>query len=126
MGRQLRIKLDPVRVVIIGAGIGGLAAAVALRRVGIETLVIERVAGIREVGAGLSIWSNAVNALRELGLEASVMASRPANDVNMACPSRWPSYRTLGSTIRSGVSLYVHGHPEFFQPFFSRWPSAGS
>lgn len=64
-----------MRVVIIGAGIGGLAAAVALRRIGVETLVVEQVASIREVGAGLSIWSNAVNALRELGLEATVMAS---------------------------------------------------
>lgn len=67
--------LDPVRVAIIGAGIGGLATAVALRRIGIEALVIERVTSIREVGAGLSIWSNAVNAIRELGLEAPVMAS---------------------------------------------------
>jgi len=32
------------------------------------------------------------------------------------------SQRTLGRIIRSGVSLYVHGHPEFFQPFFMRWP----
>jgi 2-polyprenyl-6-methoxyphenol hydroxylase-like FAD-dependent oxidoreductase len=64
-----------VRVVIIGAGIGGLAAAVALRQMGIETLVIERAARIREVGGGLSIWSNAANALRALGLEANVMAS---------------------------------------------------
>ena len=64
-----------MRVAIIGAGIGGLAAAVALRLIGIEAIIIERVASIREVGAGLSLWSNAVNALRELGLEASVMAS---------------------------------------------------
>lgn len=56
-----------MRVVIVGGGIGGLAAAVALRRVGIKALVIERATSIREVGAGLSIWSNAVNAVRELG-----------------------------------------------------------
>ena len=72
-----------MRAVIIGAGIGGLAAAVALRRVGIETLVIERVAEIREVGAGLSIWSNALNALRELGVEASVMASASVVERNL-------------------------------------------
>lgn len=72
-----------MRAVIIGAGIGGLAAAVALRRVGIETLVIERVGEIREVGAGLSIWSNAVNALRELGVEASVMASASVVERNL-------------------------------------------
>ena len=64
-----------MRVVIVGAGIGGLAAAVALRRIGIETLIIERATSIREAGAGLSLWSNAVNALRDLGLEARVMAS---------------------------------------------------
>jgi 2-polyprenyl-6-methoxyphenol hydroxylase-like FAD-dependent oxidoreductase len=64
-----------VFVLVIGAGIGGLAAAVALRRTGVETLVIERATSIREVGTGLSIWSNAMNALRELGLEACVTAS---------------------------------------------------
>lgn len=64
-----------MRVVIIGAGIGGLAVAVALRRIGVEFLVIERAARISEVGAGLSLWSNAVNALRELDLQADVMAS---------------------------------------------------
>ncbi len=64
-----------MRVAIAGAGIGGLAAAAALRRVGLECLVVERVAGIREVGAGLSLWSNAMNALREIGVEAKVMAS---------------------------------------------------
>ena len=67
--------MDRAPVVIIGAGIGGLAAAVALRRIGVETLVIERADRIREVGAGLSIWSNAVNTLRELGVEANVTAS---------------------------------------------------
>jgi len=48
---------------------------VALRRVGVETLVLEQVPSIREVGAGLSIWPNAVNALRTLGLESEVVAS---------------------------------------------------
>lgn len=64
-----------MRAVIIGAGIGGLAAAVALRRVGVESLVVERVPEVGEVGAGFSIWSNAVNALRELGVEARAVAS---------------------------------------------------
>jgi len=64
-----------MRAVIVGAGIGGLAAAVALRRVGVETTVIEQVVAIRAVGAGLAIWSNALNALRELGLETRVRAA---------------------------------------------------
>ncbi len=64
-----------MRAVIIGAGIGGLAAAVALRRVGVESLVVERADSIREIGAGLSVWSNATNALRELGVELRVSDS---------------------------------------------------
>src|SRR5579872_761601 len=64
-----------MRVLIIGGGIGGLAAAVALRKVGIEASVVERFDTIREVGAGLSIWSNAVNALRQLGVEDKVLSA---------------------------------------------------
>ncbi len=64
-----------MRVVVVGAGIGGLGAAVALRRVGIEALVVERATSICEVGAGLSLWSNAIQALRALGLEDKTVAS---------------------------------------------------
>jgi 2-polyprenyl-6-methoxyphenol hydroxylase-like FAD-dependent oxidoreductase len=65
---------DAGAVVVVGGGIGGLAAAVALRRVGIPAAVYERAPEIREVGAGLSLWSNAVKALRRLGLEDAVVA----------------------------------------------------
>jgi len=64
-----------MRVLIIGAGIGGLAAAVALRRGGLESSVLERTPSIHEIGAGLSLWSNAVKALREIGVESSVIAA---------------------------------------------------
>src|SRR6185312_8240671 len=62
-----------MRTIIIGAGIGGLAAAIALRRIGVEALILERADIIREVGAGIALWSNAVNALRQLGVESRVM-----------------------------------------------------
>src|SRR5690349_9245307 len=68
------------RALIIGGGIGGLAAAVALRRVGIDAAVYEKAPQIAEVGAGLSLWSNAVVALRRLGLEAPVAAAGSAFD----------------------------------------------
>lgn len=62
------------RALIIGGGIGGLATAVALARVGIEPAVFERAPALGEVGAGLSLWSNAVKALRRLGLDEQVIA----------------------------------------------------
>lgn len=46
-----------------------------LRKVGIESVVLERTPAIREAGAGLSLWSNAVIALRELRVEQKVLAA---------------------------------------------------
>ena len=62
------------RVLVVGGGIGGLSAALALRQAGIETAVFERQAQLREVGAGLSLWPNALKALGKLGLADAVEA----------------------------------------------------
>jgi 2-polyprenyl-6-methoxyphenol hydroxylase-like FAD-dependent oxidoreductase len=56
------------RALIAGAGIGGLAAATALARAGLEVQVFERAREIREVGAGISLWANAIRALDHLGV----------------------------------------------------------
>lgn len=59
-----------MRVIVIGAGIGGLTTAVALRRAGIETAVFEQMeqAGQTLVGGGFHLWPNANRALAELDL----------------------------------------------------------
>ena len=57
-----------MRAMIVGAGIGGVTAAIALRRAGIEATVFERAGEIKEVGAGILLAANAVRALGELGL----------------------------------------------------------
>ena len=64
-------------VLIVGGGIGGLAAAVALRRVGIAAHVFERAPEIHEIGAAISVFSNAVKALRTMGLEDQVLSLAP-------------------------------------------------
>ncbi|MFD0900406.1 FAD-dependent monooxygenase [Actinomadura sediminis] len=58
--------------VIAGGGIGGLAAAVALSRTGWSVQVLEQASELREVGAGISLWPNAVRALEAIGLGRAV------------------------------------------------------
>src|SRR5215468_3320712 len=59
----------PLNVAIIGAGMGGLATAAALRRVGIEVTVYEQARQFARLGAGIQVGCNAMKVLRELGLE---------------------------------------------------------
>src|ERR1035441_10215250 len=67
--------MTAARALIIGGGIGGLCAAIALRRGGIDARVFEQADPLREVGAGLTIWTNAVKVLSRLGVADTVMSS---------------------------------------------------
>jgi salicylate hydroxylase len=84
-----------IRVAIIGAGLGGLAAAGALRQRGIEVAVYERATALGEVGAGIQLGPNAVKVLRALGLESSLrrLAAEPANYVSLAWNNAHLRYR---------------------------------
>jgi 2-polyprenyl-6-methoxyphenol hydroxylase-like FAD-dependent oxidoreductase len=61
-----------VKAIIVGGGIGGLAAALALGQRGWETEVLERAAEFTEAGAGLALWPNALRALDALGVGEAV------------------------------------------------------
>jgi len=71
-------------IVIIGAGIGGLAAAAALRRVGIEPRIYEQAAAFARVGAGIQQSPNAMKVHRGLGIAARLrdVAFAPATSLN--------------------------------------------
>jgi salicylate hydroxylase len=60
------------RVAIIGGGIGGLTAANALSRAGIEVAVYEAAAELKEIGAGVALHANAMRVLRTIGVEDGV------------------------------------------------------
>lgn len=53
---------------IVGAGIGGLATAIALQRAGFGAEIYEAAPALRGIGAGISLWSNATAVLKKLDL----------------------------------------------------------
>ena len=57
-----------LRVLIVGGGIGGITAALALRPRGIDALILEQARAFTQVGAGIQLSANATRVLRRLGL----------------------------------------------------------
>ncbi len=81
------------RALIVGAGIGGLAAGVALRRAGWEIRIFEQAASPRELGFGVLLAPNAFAALRELQVAEAVTRMSPA-------PGRVEIRRLNGQVLR--------------------------
>ena len=63
-----------MKAIVIGGGIGGMCAALALEQSGYQTEVYEAVKIIRPVGAAISIWPNGVKCLNFLGLKTQLQA----------------------------------------------------
>ncbi len=64
-----------MRFIIVGAGIGGLATALALRQQNHDVQVVEAAAELREIGAGVVLGANAMQALDRLGVHDAVKAA---------------------------------------------------
>lgn len=58
-----------MKVLVAGAGIGGLASAIAIKQAGHDVEVLERAPVLKEVGAGVAIWPNGSRALAALGIQ---------------------------------------------------------
>jgi FAD-dependent urate hydroxylase len=101
------------KALIIGGGIGGLCAAIALRHKGVEARVFERVPELREVGAGLSLWVNAVKALDKLGMSRALRdLSIPQVSAGLrTAPGEWLSDGLPeAAQKRFGAELIVMAH----------------
>lgn len=96
---------------VVGGVIAGLATAHALIRTGHEVTVLERDAEPREVGAGISLWSNALRALDALGLLDRVRAVGGAVDVEGGVRRAHGTWLSRSSPValerRTGVELLV-------------------
>jgi 2-polyprenyl-6-methoxyphenol hydroxylase-like FAD-dependent oxidoreductase len=64
-----------MRVIVAGAGIGGLTTALSLHTAGIDALVIESAASLRPLGVGINLMPHAVRELTELGLGDELAAT---------------------------------------------------
>ena len=85
------------KLIISGGGIGGMAAALALHRAGMDVTVYERSPAFAEVGAGMSLWPNATRVLRSLGvLEPIVEGGEPVLQFDLHRPD---------GTLISGIPM---------------------
>lgn len=69
------------KAIIIGGGIGGLAAAIAIQQAGHTAVVCEQTSELTEAGAGISIWPNGLKALDLLNVSDMLLPSIPINEV---------------------------------------------
>lgn len=101
----------PLRVIIIGGGIGGLTAAIALRRAGMEATVFEQAVSLQRVGAGIQLSPNATRILERLGLGEQLRAigRRPRALVT----KDWRSGQTIFAIPMGERSLEAYGAPYY-------------
>jgi 2-polyprenyl-6-methoxyphenol hydroxylase-like FAD-dependent oxidoreductase len=99
----------PLKVAVVGAGIGGLSAAVGLRQAGFEVDVYEQAPRLTEVGGGINIGPNASRVLYRLGLGEALdrEAVRPASTHQR----RWQDGRTLQRAPLNPRCEEVYGAP---------------
>jgi salicylate hydroxylase len=104
--------MSALRIAIVGAGLGGLVAAISARRAGHEVTVYEQAAEFGEVGAGIQVGPNAVKVLRALGLEEGLQRFGAMPEYHVG--RNWRSGRTLFKSHTRIACLERFGAP-FYQ-----------
>src|SRR5690625_346228 len=86
-----------MRIGVVGAGIGGLCAAVGLQRSGADVMVFERAEHLRPGGSGLSVFANGLRALDLLGVGGQFRAVTSAAVGELRAGQRRPDGRWLAT-----------------------------
>jgi 2-polyprenyl-6-methoxyphenol hydroxylase-like FAD-dependent oxidoreductase len=98
--------------VVVGGGIGGLAAAIGLRLIGWEVTVVERASVLADAGAGISLHANGIRALDALGVgEAVRAAARPQYTGGTRVPGGGWLSRMDGTALERELSTPIAGIP---------------
>ncbi|WP_405719961.1 FAD-dependent monooxygenase [Streptomyces sp. NBC_00046] len=98
--------------VIVGGGIGGLAAAIGLRLIGWEVTVVERARTLDDAGAGISLHANGMHALDALGVGAAVRAAaRPQYTGGTRTPDGRLLARMDGAALERELGTPIMGIP---------------
>ncbi|KQX82403.1 FAD-dependent monooxygenase [Streptomyces sp. Root1310] len=96
--------------VVVGGGIGGLAAAIGLRRIGWEVTVLERAPAFADVGAGISLHANGMRALEALGVGDAIRAAvRPVYTGGTLTPGGRMLSRMDGAALERRLGTPVVG-----------------
>ncbi|MEO0540600.1 MAG: FAD-dependent urate hydroxylase HpxO [Cyanobacteria bacterium P01_A01_bin.105] len=66
--------MENLKIIVVGAGMGGLTTALAMQQAGYSVEIYDRVRALRPAGAGISLWSNGVKVLNRLGLGPNIAA----------------------------------------------------
>lgn len=101
---------DPV--IIVGAGIGGLTAALALLQRGIDVEVYEQAPALGEIGAGVQISANGTRVLHALGLEAALRAC--VVEAQSKVVRHWKTGGTWKLFDLGELSVKRYGAPYYF------------
>jgi salicylate hydroxylase len=105
---------QPLRIAVIGAGIGGLTAALSLRRAGFEVDIYEQAPALTHIGGGINMGPNAARILIRLGLGEGLLRDG-------VCPSsthqrRWDDGRTLQRSPLNPQCEQLYGAPQCDDP----------
>jgi salicylate hydroxylase len=101
--------MTPLRIAVVGAGFGGLSAALSLRQAGFEVDVYEQAPELGEVGGGINMGPNAVRILRRLGLAEGL--DREGIRPLLTHQRRWQDGRTLQRAPLNPLCEELYGAP---------------